>query len=194
MPRWEPDARQRLVQAALDLFTRQGYDATTVGDIAARAGVTNRTYNRHFPDKREVLFGGADVLRERIAGSLRTAPAEMSPLSASLHAVRSCDDLFNQGQHEQLRRREDLISSSGELQEREARKLAVIAEAIATALVERDTEEHHARLVADLAMTVFKHAARLWMDDPAAPFAIYVDRAAAQLHSVLDTVQASCVG
>ena len=182
--------RQRLVQAALDLFTRQGYDATTVGDIATLAGVTNRTYNRHFPDKREVLFGGADVLRERIAGSLRTAPAEMSPLSASLHALRSCDDLFDQGQHEQLRQREDLISSSGELQEREARKLAVLAEAIAIALVERETDGHHARLVADLAITVFKHAARLWMDDPATPFAIHLDRATAQSHRVLGAAHA----
>lgn len=185
MPRWEPDVRSRLVQAALDLFTSQGYDATTVGDIADRAGVTKRTYNRHFPDKREVLFGGADLLRERIAGALRDAPAALPPLVAGLHAVAACEDLFGPGQHEQLRRRDDLISGSSELQEREARKLATIANTIADELTQRGTDRYTALLVADLSLAVFKQAVRLWMDDPAIPFAVLVERAATQTHGVL---------
>lgn len=185
MPRWEPDVRQRLVQAALDLYTTQGYDATTVGDIAGRAGVTKRTYNRHFPDKREVLFGGADLLRGRITSALRDAPAGMSSLDAGMHAARACGDLFEQGQHDYLRRREDLINSSGELQEREAHKLAVLAEAVANGLIERGTDPDDARLIADLVIAGFKVAARLWMQDPATPFAVLVDRASSHTQRLL---------
>lgn len=176
--------KQRLIQAALDLYTTQGYDATTVGDIAGRAGVTKRTYNRHFPDKREVLFGGADLLRERIVSSLRSAPRGMTPLEASVHAVQACEDLFHHDRHQQLRRRAELINSSGELQERESRKIAVLAEAVANALVERGTDQDDAELIAELAITVFTHAARLWMREPATPFAVLVDRAALQTQTV----------
>lgn len=185
MPRWKPDVRQRLVQAALDLYTGQGYDATTVGDIASRAGVTKRTYNRHFPDKREVLFGGADLLRERITSSLHGAPQDLPPMEASIDAVRACGDLFHHDRHEQLRQREDLINSSGELQEREARKIAVLGEAVADALVERGTDQDDARLIAGLATSIFTHASRLWMRDPATPFAALVDRAVSHTQEVL---------
>ena len=87
MPRWEPHVKERLERAALDLYAAQGYDHTTVGDVAAHVGVTSRTYFRYFPDKREVLFGGADRLRDRIACSLRDAPADLPPLAAALHAM-----------------------------------------------------------------------------------------------------------
>ncbi|MFX8075170.1 TetR family transcriptional regulator, partial [Acinetobacter baumannii] len=59
MGRWEPGARERLARAALDLYVERGFDETSVGDIAARAGVTERTFFRHFADKREVLFQGS---------------------------------------------------------------------------------------------------------------------------------------
>lgn len=68
MSRWEPNARGRLEQAALELYLEQGFDRTTVVEIAARAGLTERTFFRHFADKREVLFAGAGELRERLVG------------------------------------------------------------------------------------------------------------------------------
>lgn len=185
MPRWEPHAKQRLTLAALDLFTSRGYESTTVADIAAHAGVTSRTFFRYFPDKREVLFGSADELRDRIARSLTGAPADMPPFAATLHAMRACDDLFHLREHEELRRREAVINSSGELQEREARKLASIAGVVAGGLVLRDSDADSARLIADLAVAVFVHAARLWMDDPNTAFAVQLDRAATQAQSVL---------
>ena len=104
MPRWEPHAKERLELAALDLYATRGYDATTIGDVAARAGVTSRTYFRYFPDKREVLFGGADELRDRISRSLRDAPADMPPLAAALHAMGACEDLYHPREHGRLRR------------------------------------------------------------------------------------------
>ena len=185
MPRWEPNARERLELAALDLYATRGYDATTVGDVAARAGVTSRTYFRYFPDKREVLFGGADGLRDRIARSLRDAPAGMPPLAAALHAMGACEDLYHPRERGRLRRRDAIIGASGELREREARKLASIAVDVAGGLVERGVDPDEARLVADLAMVAFKQAFRLWMEDPATPYAVLLHRAAAQAREVL---------
>jgi AcrR family transcriptional regulator len=185
VPRWEPNAEQRLERAALDLYATRGYDSTTVGDIAAHAGVTSRTYFRYFPDKREVLFGGADKLRDRITTTLRDAPAAMAPLDATLYAMSSCADLFHLREHERLRRRDAVISSSSELQERETRKLASIAAAVADGLIERGSDQDHAHLVADLALVVFKQASRLWMEDPAVPYAAVLHRAAARARSLL---------
>ena len=63
MGRWEPDARGRLVKAAMELYGERGFEQTTVAEIAERAGLTERTFFRHFADKREVLFAGAGALR-----------------------------------------------------------------------------------------------------------------------------------
>lgn len=183
MPRWEPHAKQRLEQAALDLFAAVGYEKTTVSDIAARAGVTSRTYFRYYPDKREILFGGADQLRVRISCSLRDAPADLSPLAACLHAMSTCEELYDAHEHEDLRRRDTIIATSEELQEREARKLACIAADVADGLVGRGSDPADAELVADLAVAAFKHAARLWMDDPFTPYAVQLYRAAARAHA-----------
>lgn len=185
MPRWEPNAEQRLVRAALDLYSTRGYDSTTVGDIAAHAGVTSRTYFRYFPDKREVLFGGADQLRNRITRSLHDAPADLPPLGATLLAMSTCADLYHRREHDQLRRRDSVISDSSELQEREARKLTAIAADVAGVLVERGSDPDSAQLVADLALVVFKRAARLWMDDPGTPYAVLLHRAAEQAREAL---------
>lgn len=186
MPRWKPNAEQRLTLAALDLYATRGYDKTTVGDIAAHAGVTSRTYFRYFPDKREVLFGGAIRLRSRIVDSLRDAPADMSPLDATLYAMSSCDDLFHLGEHEHLRQRDAVITSSDELQEREARKLGSIAADIVGRLVERGSDQDTAQLVADLALAVFKQTSRLWMNDPTVSYAEQLYRVATQARDTLD--------
>lgn len=66
MPRWPADSRERLVDAALGLFVEHGYAATTIDEIAARAGVTARTFFRHFVDKEEVLFSDDDSVMPAI--------------------------------------------------------------------------------------------------------------------------------
>ena len=82
MARWEPGARERLVVAAVDLFTEQGYDATTVAQIAERAGVTRSTFFRYFPDKRELLMAGQETLSRLLAEGIAEAPRDASPLEA----------------------------------------------------------------------------------------------------------------
>lgn len=185
VPRWEPKAEERLVLAALDLYATRGYDGTTISDIASHAGVTSRTYFRYFPDKREVLFGGADRLRDRIAAALHDAPQDMQPLPACVHALAACEDLFRSHEHEQLRRRDAVISGSGELQERETRKLASIGDSMTAGLVQRGSDQEGARLAADLAVVIFQRAARLWMADPATRYADMVGRAASEVRRVL---------
>src|SRR6201746_142306 len=82
MARWHPGAAQRLVVAAVDLFNEQGYDATTVTQIAERAGVTKSTFFRHFSDKRELLVAGQETLSKLLAEGITEAPATASPLEA----------------------------------------------------------------------------------------------------------------
>ncbi|MER6872101.1 helix-turn-helix domain-containing protein, partial [Amycolatopsis sp. NPDC000673] len=88
MARWEPGARERLVVAAVDLFAEQGYDATTVAQIAERAGVTKSTFFRHFPDKRELLVAGQETLSRLLAEGIADAPADSSPLEAVAGGLR----------------------------------------------------------------------------------------------------------
>ncbi|MER7370487.1 helix-turn-helix domain-containing protein, partial [Nonomuraea wenchangensis] len=79
MGRWEPNARGRLEEAALELYGERGYEQTTVAEIARRAGLTERTFFRHFADKREVLFGGGTLLEERLTAAVAAAPDSAGP-------------------------------------------------------------------------------------------------------------------
>src|SRR5215475_15901747 len=87
MSRWEPNARERLERAALDLFAEQGYDATTVAGIADRAGLTKSTFFRHFADKREVLFGGQDMLVSAFSDAIRAAPSSATTIECIAGAL-----------------------------------------------------------------------------------------------------------
>ena len=69
-------------KAALALYSERGFDQTTASQIAARAGLTERTFFRHFTDKREVLFGGSALLQERIVAGVAAAPPLAGPLDA----------------------------------------------------------------------------------------------------------------
>ena len=89
MARWAPDARGRLERAALELYGEHGYDATTVAEIAERAGLTERTFFRYFADKREVLFWGAGALQGFLVDAVDTAPASVAPLEAVVAALEA---------------------------------------------------------------------------------------------------------
>ncbi len=75
MSRWEPNARGRLEQAALELYCERGFEQTTVAEIAERAGLTERTFFRYFADKREVLFAGGVTLQELLVSAVAGAPS-----------------------------------------------------------------------------------------------------------------------
>ncbi|WP_433343931.1 TetR/AcrR family transcriptional regulator [Streptomyces sp. CA-253872] len=164
MARWEPHTKERLARAALELYSEYGYERTTVAQIAARAGLTERTYFRHFRDKREVLFDGAHSLETTLSEAVAAAPGGASPraaLAAGLDAI----GLAFQGAREQARTRQAVISAQQELQERELIKLASLTRVLAEALRLRGVEETRASLLAEAGCGVFKTAFVRWVGD-----------------------------
>src|ERR1700749_3865100 len=123
MSRWKPDAEGRLMAAAIELFNEQGYDATTVADIAERAGLTKRTFFRHFADKSEVLFSGGEVLQATMVAAVAGAPEEATPLEAVALALDAGGDFIG-GDLPHTRARQVIITAHTELQERELIKMA----------------------------------------------------------------------
>jgi AcrR family transcriptional regulator len=165
MGRWEPNARGRLVQAAFALYGERGFEQTTVSEIAERAGLTERTFFRHFADKREVLFAGAQAMQELIAGTVANAPASLSPIDAAAAGLEAAGALIQEGP-ELAHQRQAIIAASAELQERELVKLASLASALAEALRRRGVNEPAASLTAEAGIAVFKVAFERWVDEP----------------------------
>lgn len=167
MARWEPNARGRLEQAAMDLFTEHGFEQVTVAEIAARAGLTERTFYRHFSDKREVLFPDASPLYTGLTDAVAAAPDSASPME-TVAAVLEATAAFFIDRHEFSRRRYAVIAANAELREREAVKLASLADALAAGLRERGVAEPAASLAAEAGIAVFKVAHVQWVaaDDP----------------------------
>ncbi len=163
MSRWEPDARSRLEQAALALYAERGYENTTVAEIAARAGLTERTFFRHFADKREVLFGGSGAMVERLVAPILDAPDSATPIDAAMSGLEAAGALL-EDRSELARQRHTIIAASPELQERELIKLALVGNAIADALRRRGVEDPAARLTAEVAVAVFRSAFDRWID------------------------------
>jgi AcrR family transcriptional regulator len=163
MSRWEPNARGRLEQAALELYTERGFDRTTVAEIAERAGLTERTFFRHFGDKREVLFGGQDALFDVVMTHIAAAPESASPLDAVGEALLAVGDMF-EGRRDHARRRQAVIDANPGLQERELIKLASLAAAIADGLARRGVAQSAAKLTSETAVAVFKVAFDRWIN------------------------------
>lgn len=165
MPRSGDEARRRLREVALELYRRQGYDATTTAQIAARAGVTERTYFRHFADKREVLFEGETELRDTMTGAIAGAPAETTPLDLVMGAYLAAVPLFVAGRPVALQRAE-LIDATPALRERAHAKTAALADAIVGALTARGIPEPTGRLAAQVGAAAFQRAGAQWYADP----------------------------
>ncbi|ROS75656.1 TetR family transcriptional regulator [Curtobacterium sp. PhB130] len=161
MPRDGRIVRERLQRAALELFRERGFDGATTEQIAARAGVTERTYFRHFPDKREVLFASEDELREVTAGALAAAPSDLPALPALLHAFHDVVPLIERNRP-LAELRAPIIRSAPALLEREHAKAAALVDLVAAGLVARGISEREALLCARVGMDTFSTAIRRW--------------------------------
>ncbi|HTU81754.1 MAG TPA: TetR family transcriptional regulator [Candidatus Acidoferrales bacterium] len=162
MGRWEPDARGRLRAAALELFDERGFDGTTVAEIADRAGLTERTFFRHFADKREVLFAGAEALEGEMVRTIEEAPPSMPAMKAVALGLRAIAEQIP-NDREYVRRRSAIIAANPELQERERNKLAALADAAAAALRKRGVEKSVAYLASETGIAVFRAAFARWL-------------------------------
>lgn len=182
MARWEGNARGRLERAALDLFSEQGYDRTTVAQIAQRANLTERSFYRWFADKREVLFGGSEELEKHLISAINAVPAETGALPTLLAAFATAPEVFRP--REFLRERAAVIAANPPLQERELIKLASISDALTAALVHRGCDQQTARLATDVGMAVLRLTGERCMADERADFAQVLAASAADLLAV----------
>lgn len=164
MARWEPNAQERLQDAALELFQERGYDRTTVAEIAERAGLTERTFFRYFTDKREVLFSRAKELEVAIVASIAGAPLQTAPLETVMSALEALGPTF-EARRAHSRRRQALIVEHAELRERELNKLASLAAATAESLQARGVPKATAGLIAETGIALFKSAFEQWVED-----------------------------
>lgn len=163
MGRWEPDARGRLLRAAIELFAERGYDATTAAQIAERAGLTKTTLFRQFADKREIVFQGQDSLVEAAAVGIGEAPADAGPLGLLAAGLRALSSHYGPAQRDIGRRLEPIIASSPELQERAAYKRSAITRALREALEGRISDGRLAALLADLGARAFYDGFDAWI-------------------------------
>ena len=163
MGRWEPDGRGRLEQAALELYSERGFENTTVAQIAERAGLTERTFFRHFADKREVLFGGAGVVRELLVRAVADAPETAAPIDAAAAGLEAAAAPLAE-RRERALQRQTVIAANPELQERELIKLAGWSAALADTLRSRGVEEPAASLTAEAAVAAFRIAFARWIE------------------------------
>ena len=162
MGRWEPDSRGRLQEAALDLYAERGFDQTTAAQIAARAGLTERTFFRHFADKREVLFAGSALLGERLIAGVAGAPPEEGPLDAVASGLAAAAEMLGEFRRDLSRKRHAVIAANPELRERELAKLDDWAGAVADVLRQRGVPEPRATIASESGMTVLRTAIRQW--------------------------------
>src|SRR5580692_1777099 len=165
MGRWEPDARGRLAKAAMELYAEQGFEQTTVAEIAARAGLTERTFFRHYADKREVLFYGTEMMQHLLVEAVPASATAMDAVGAAFQAAGA----MLQENPERVRLRDSIVSANAELRERELIKLAALATAVAGALRDRGIPEPAASLAAETGVAVFKVAFARWAGEACQP-------------------------
>jgi AcrR family transcriptional regulator len=182
MPRWEPQAKERLRDVALEMYLEHGYENVTVAEITERAGLTRRTFFRYFTDKRDVLFAGSEQLPTALADAVCHADAALSPFEALLSAFADVGELLIERVPHAAQRRA-VINTSPELQERERTKFAGIINALAGALTERGAVEPGTRLLAQVGVAIFQTAFDRWTDQPNADFPTLIRDTAIELAS-----------
>ncbi|WP_344117561.1 helix-turn-helix domain-containing protein [Streptomyces blastmyceticus] len=180
------DVRARLQRAALELYSERGFDRTTAAEIAARANVTERTYFRHFPDKREVLFDGEAAMTRSLVDAVANTPAGLAPLPTLLDAFLSVAPIFAESDRELSERRHRVISATPELKERELAKHAHVTDAITTALEHRDVPPHLASLAARCGIAVLARVRVEWLAGDTRDYPTLLSDAFADLASLVD--------
>ena len=146
----------------MELYRERGFEPTTVAEIAKRAGLTERTFFRHFADKRDVLFGGAGALQELMVSAVAGAPESATPIDALAAGLEAAGSIL-QERRQFAGERQSIIAASPELREREVMKLASLSAALAETLRRRGVEDSAASLTAEIAIAVFRIAFERWV-------------------------------
>lgn len=192
MARWEPDARGRLLQAAVALFAERGYEATTAAQIAERAGLTKTTLFRHFADKREILFQGQDALVALAVGGVEDAQPGSTAFEVLRAGVEALCTMHPAELRADQRGIDALLSSSPELTERAVFKRSTVTEALRRALAARLGDERLAAVLADLGVRAYYDGFGAWVaSEVDGPLVDVVDRELEAYASVLDSLGAT---
>jgi AcrR family transcriptional regulator len=164
MGRWQPNARGRLENAAMELYAERGFDQTTVAQIAERAGLTERTFFRHFADKREVLFAGSAQLQDLLVETVAGAPASVTPIGAVAAGIDAIGTVLQESRGRAFaRQRQSIVSASAELRERELNKMSSLAGALADTLRKRGVADPAASLLSEIGIAVFRISFERWV-------------------------------
>ena len=183
MPRNGDTVRRSLQWAALELYRERGYLETTAAEIAAKAGVTERTFFRHFPDKREVLFDGDAAFAEALTSAVRQASPTLGAWDTLFLAFNSVKEMFIENRpFSEPRQR--VIASSPALQERAAAKTRVLIGALASALCERGVPGAQANLAAQVGMAALSQAVAAWFNDDSTDLGKHISRAFQEVHDL----------
>jgi AcrR family transcriptional regulator len=167
MGRWQPNARGRLEKAAMELYAERGFDQTTVAQIAERAGLTERTFFRHFADKREVLFAGSGQLQDLLVETVAGAPASATPIDAVAAGIDAIGAMLQASRGRAFaRQRQSIVDASAELQERELNKMSSLASALADTLRKRDVADPAASLLGEIGIAAFRISFERWVSGP----------------------------
>ncbi|GLZ47809.1 TetR family transcriptional regulator [Actinomycetospora sp. NBRC 106375] len=186
MVRWQPGARERLQAAALERFAAQGFEGTTVAEIAATAGLTERTFFRYFADKREVLFAGQDEFERLFVDGIARAP-DADPMGLVAAALEGATTFFAEERRPWSRARQVVIDADPGLQERELLKLSGLAAAMTRGLRHRGVDPIPAALAAESGVAVFRVAFGTWIAEGEERSLIDIQRAVlAELRTVVD--------
>jgi AcrR family transcriptional regulator len=184
MARWEPDARGRLQQAAMDLFRERGYSEVTVAEIADRAGLTKRTFFNHFADKREVFFANGETFEKSVLAHLAGADPGLDAIGAAVLALTR-GGLELAPYYEYAKSRIEVLSTTPELRERDLIKTARLTGAMAEALVGRGVPARTASFAAQAAVAVFTVATADWIATPTADFPQLMNAALTELRQAV---------
>lgn len=187
MPRNGEEVRRRLQLAALELYRERGYEETTAAEIAARAGVTERTFFRHFADKREVLFDGDAAFIEALTNAVRHAAPELGTWDTLFLAFNAVKQMFVENRPF-TEPRQRVIASNPALQERAVAKTRALTAALASALCERGVPAPQANLAAQMGMATLSHAVAAWFADGSIELGEHIVRA---FHEVRDLSSSS---
>ncbi|MFS0795307.1 TetR family transcriptional regulator [Microbacterium sp. 1P10AE] len=185
MARWAPDTRERLRAAALELFAERGFEATTVPDIVERAGVTRRTFFRHFSDKREVFFGD-DEIPALAASIVAAAPAGATPFSIAWRGFHVLAGERFEPRRAQMEAARRFIGAEPSLRERDLQKQADLRDALRDGYVARGVDPSTARVVAGVAVELLQIALERWLaDDPGTPLTQHLAAVRADMSGAL---------
>jgi AcrR family transcriptional regulator len=179
--------RRRLVDAAMALFAEQGFDSTSIDDVAARAGVGRTTYFRHFPTKEDVVFPDHHSLLQRVDARLATATAATGRTALEEASSIVLEHYLAEG--ETARQRYRLTRTVAPLRHRELasvhRYFQLFSGHLRSWLGDRPDAALLAELTASSVITAHNHVLRRWLrgevQDPRAALAAALQQALSRL-------------